>query len=90
MTLHKSKGLEFNIVFHMDMYKWVIPNEYGTDEDKIQDLNLHYVGITRAIDVCYIMTGSKRYNSKGICMEAVPSQFLEKKGLVDRRLDVKW
>lgn len=23
MTLHKSKGLEFNIVFHMDLYKWI-------------------------------------------------------------------
>lgn len=90
MTLHKSKGLEFNIVFHMDMYKWVIPNEYGTDEAKLQDLNLHYVGITRAIDVCYIMIGSKRYNSQGKCYDALPSPFLEKQELIDRRVDVKW
>lgn len=27
MTLHKSKGLEFNIVFHMDMYKYIISDE---------------------------------------------------------------
>ena len=90
MTLHKSKGLEFNVVFNMDMYKWVIPNEYGTDEEKIQDLNLHYVGITRAIEVCYIMIGSKRYNSKGKCFDALPSPFLEKTELINRRVDVKW
>lgn len=90
MTLHKSKGLEFNIVFHMDMYKWVVPNEYGNDEEKQQDLNLHYVGVTRAIDVCYIMVGSKRYNSKGEYYDAQPSPFLEKQELIDRRLNIKW
>lgn len=90
MTLHKSKGLEFNIVFHMDMYKWVLSNEYGSEEEKLQNLNLHYVGVTRAIDVCYIMLGSKRYNSKGKCYDALPSSFLEKRELADRRLDVKW
>lgn len=87
MTLHKSKGLEFNIVFHMDMYKWIIPNEYGTQ--KKQDLNLHYVGVTRAIDACYIMIGTKRHNSNNICLDAAPSPFLEKQELVDRRLDIK-
>lgn len=90
MTLHKSKGLEFNIVFHMDMYKWVLSNEYGSNEEKLQNLNLHYVGVTRAIDVCYIMLGSKRYNSQGKCYDALPSSFLEKRELADRRVDVKW
>lgn len=90
MTLHKSKGLEFNIVFHMDMYKWVLSNEYGNEEEKQQNLNLHYVGVTRAIDVCYIMLGSKRYNSKGKCYDAFPSSFLEKQELTYRRVDVKW
>jgi superfamily I DNA/RNA helicase len=57
LTLHKSKGLEFDIVFHLDLYEWVFPNKqpganndfnnpiYG---DWKQDVNLHYVGITRA------------------------------------------
>lgn len=64
MTLHKSKGLEFNIVFHMDMYKWIIPNEYGDESSVQQDLNLHYVGLTRAKDACYIMNGTARFRSK--------------------------
>lgn len=91
MTLHKAKGLEFNIVFHMDMYKWVIPNEYGNDKEKQQDLNLHYVGITRAKDVCYIMNGNQRYiKSKDDYGPAEPSPFLYLPGLAERRLEVEW
>ncbi|EHK9623551.1 DEAD/DEAH box helicase, partial [Staphylococcus pseudintermedius] len=64
MTLHKSKGLEFKCVFLMDLYKWILPFEgdWVSEEDYIQALNLHYVGITRAIEACYIMQGTKRYN----------------------------
>lgn len=35
----KNKENEFNIVFHMDMYKWIIPNEYGDESSVQQDLN---------------------------------------------------
>lgn len=91
MTLHKSKGLEFNIVFHMDMYRWIMPNEYGDETAILQDLNLHYVGITRAKDVCYIMNGNKRYRSKqNDFISAEPSPFLNKPGLAERRHDVCW
>lgn len=91
MTLHKSKGLEFNIVFHMDLYRWILPNEYGDAAAQMQDLNLHYVGITRAIDVCYLMNGSMRYRSKqGDFVKAEPSPFFSKPGLVERRRDVIW
>lgn len=91
MTLHKSKGLEFNIVFHMDLYRWILPNEYGDAAAQMQDLNLHYVGVTRAIDVCYLMNGSMRYRSKqGDFVKAEPSPFLSKTGLSERRRDVTW
>ncbi len=91
MTLHKSKGLEFNIVFHLDLYKWVFPNEHGSEEAKLQDLNLHYVGITRAKDVCYIMNGSQRYRSNNNdYITAEPSPFLELPGLSERRRNVVW
>lgn len=89
MTLHKSKGLEFNIVFHMDMYKYIISDEYP--DETTQLLNLHYVGITRAIDVCYIMNGSKRFSSnKDAFVSAYPSSFLDFSGLSDRRITVYW
>ena len=91
MTLHKSKGLEFNIVFHMDMYKWIIPNEFGDESSVQQDLNLHYVGLTRAKDACYIMNGTARFrNKKNDYIFAEPSLFLSKPGLAERRKDVRW
>ena len=90
LTLHKSKGLEFEIVFHLDMYKWVIPNEYGTKENQIQDLNLHYVGITRAKKACYIIIGTMRCNSRDEIIRAEASPFLLKPGLHERRKDVCW
>ena len=62
MTIHKAKGLEFNAVFQMDMYRHIFPFENCSDEDYHQMLNLHYVAVTRAIDVCYLMNGTKRYN----------------------------
>ncbi|MEK3737898.1 MULTISPECIES: UvrD-helicase domain-containing protein [Paenibacillus] len=66
MTLHKSKGLEFKCVFLLDVYRWILPAEgnWLTEEDYTQSLNLHYVGITRAIEACYIMQGTKRYRSR--------------------------
>ena len=91
MTLHKSKGLEFNIVFHMDMYKYIISNDWGNADDIAQMLNLHYVGVTRTIDVCYIMNGSKRYRSKqNDFIPTYPSAFLTQPGLAERRRNVTW
>lgn len=93
MTLHKSKGLEFKVVFHLDVYKYIIPNEGKdvTEEDYIQALNLHYVGITRAKEVCYIMQGTKRYrNSYGDIVIAKESPFLNFEGLAELRNDVQW
>lgn len=91
MTLHKSKGLEFNIVFHMDMYKYIISDEYGTVDEIEQLLNLHYVGITRAKDACFIMNGTQRYRSKqDDFYKAYPSSFLLKDGLQERRQELRW
>jgi superfamily I DNA/RNA helicase len=69
MTLHKAKGLEFDVVFHLDMYEWIFPAKRpGPDRDFQnpifssfeQDVNLHYVGITRARKACFLCTSSKR------------------------------
>ncbi|KRF67562.1 hypothetical protein ASG99_14740 [Bacillus sp. Soil768D1] len=61
MTLHKSKGLEFKCVFLLDLYRWILPPEgmRVTNEDCPQALNLLYVGVTRAIDACYIIKALK-------------------------------
>lgn len=93
MTLHKSKGLEFKCVFLMDLYKWILPFEgdWVSEEDYIQALNLHYVGITRAIEACYIMQGTKRYNeSRKKYFDAIESPFLYRHNTSSLREEFNW
>lgn len=87
MTLHKSKGLEFKIVFHLGLYKYILPKE-GYDENHIwsyteydQNLNLHYVGVTRAEEACILLTSTKRHNGTGDEKQGVDSEFLSLNGL---------
>ncbi|WP_143329134.1 UvrD-helicase domain-containing protein [Clostridium puniceum] len=87
MTLHKSKGLEFKIVFHLGLYKYILPKE-GYDKNNIwnyteydQNLNLHYVGVTRAEEACILLTSTKRHNGKGDEKQGVDSEFLSLNGL---------
>lgn len=71
--------------------KYLIPNEFGDESSVQQDLNLHYVGLTRAKDACYIMNGTARFRSKkNDYIFAEPSLFLSKPGLAERRKDVRW
>ena len=67
MTLHKSKGLEFDVVFHLDLYQWILPGYdaiKGNQESLVQDLNLHYVGVTRAKLACILCSSSRRHRKK--------------------------
>ena len=83
MTLHKAKGLEFDIVFHLDLYEWAFPVKYpqnGWDSPAVysnleEDKNLHYVGITRARKACYLLTSQKRFNSRDQETRGKPSEF---------------
>lgn len=91
MTLHKSKGLEFEIVFHMDLYDWTFPRRDIDSEEWKQTLNLHYVGITRAKKICYIMQGTKRYRSyNGDFTNASESPFLYLNNVQDYRKNLVW
>ena len=84
MTLHKSKGLEFEIVFHLDMYEWIFPHrQFSRDFNNPvyptwdQELNLHYVGITRARTACILAYSNQRLNSLGEIKKADRSAFLD-------------
>ena len=97
MTYHKSKGLEFDVVFNMDVYEYVMPPSKRFDQsdeayeiDYTQTLNLHYVGITRAKKVCYIMQGSQRHNVAGASWQTKPSSFLILNGVNSMRNNVNW
>lgn len=95
MTLHKAKGLEFDVVFHVDLYDHVMPKRqyppgtYGQViyENEVQCLNLHYVGITRAIQACVLMTSSSRINGQGEVKSGAPSQLIGRHGTSAFALD---
>ncbi|AQV99264.1 DNA/RNA helicase (plasmid) [Cupriavidus necator] len=88
MTLHKAKGLEFDLVFHADLYDHVVPTRryppgrFGEVifENEKQCLNLHYVGVTRAIHACVLLTSTSRINTQGQPKNGAPSQFLGRHG----------
>lgn len=90
MTLHKSKGLEFDVVFHLDLYEWILPlkspsknNDWDNPvySDWVQDINLHYVGITRARKACILVSSTRRTNSAGVDKRGTDSEFLSINGI---------
>lgn len=96
MTLHKSKGLEFDLVIHLDMYEWVLPSKKPGDHNDfnnpvypnyLQDLNLHYVGLTRAIKGCILITSTQRTNNDGILKKGKNSEFMTLNGINKLRLE---
>ncbi len=93
LTYHKAKGLEFDIVFCMEAYRFLMP-PYRHEEQPFdayrQSLAMHYVGITRAKKVCYIMLGSERRNKDGEIKKAEPTEFLNISGLKGLRNDAVW
>ena len=90
LTLHKSKGLEYDVVIHLDLYEWVFPNKgpgpnndfnnpiYG---DWNQDLNLHYVGLTRARKGCILVSSTERHNNEMVKRQGKNSEFLKLNGI---------
>lgn len=81
MTIFKSKGLEFDVVFHLDMYEGVIPSKRALNDVRLykEDLNIHYVGLTRAKKACFIIISSKNivlYNGERNIWNSKPSRFL--------------
>lgn len=93
LTYHKAKGLEFDAVFCLDTYQYVMP-PYKYEEMSYdafsESLSMHYVGITRARKVCYIPIATYRHNSKGTRFETVPSEYLNREGLRELRFNVRW
>jgi len=88
MTLHKSKGLEYDVVFHLDLYDWIFPKRdyiQGSYDEVFssweQDLNLHFVGITRAKEYCILVSSTQRVNFNRVTKNGKKSQFMTLDGL---------
>ncbi|MEI9974851.1 MAG: 3'-5' exonuclease [Ignavibacteriota bacterium] len=58
MTLHSSKGLEFQAVIMVGLEENVFPSKYDTTQEKLEEAaRLFYVGITRAKSMIHLMYG---------------------------------
>lgn len=89
LTLHKSKGLEFTVVFHLDLYNYIIPPLEalkGNEVEMEQSKNLHYVGITRAKEYCLLISSTQRLNRKGEIKVGITSDFITRKELESLRV----
>ncbi|QBP40160.1 transcriptional repressor LexA [Paenisporosarcina antarctica] len=64
VTMHSIKGLEFKVIFLIDLNEGVIPNTrlYDLDEEEMmdsEDRKLLYVGMTRANELLYMSSVNK-------------------------------
>ncbi|WP_378955415.1 ATP-dependent helicase [Pelosinus sp. sgz500959] len=73
MTIHASKGLEFDTVFIAGMNQGVFPSKRG---DLEEERRLFYVALTRAKNRLYITHPMIMNGWNGSPIEALPSQFL--------------
>lgn len=73
MTVHASKGLEFDTVFIAGMNQNVFPSKRGDIEE---ERRLFYVALTRAKNRLYITHPMVMSAWNGSPIEALPSQFL--------------
>lgn len=56
MTLHNSKGLEFETVFIVGLEEGVFPSKYDNTQEKVEEKQrLFYVGITRAKSIVHLL-----------------------------------
>ncbi len=77
MTLHVSKGLEFNMVFMAGMEEGLFPVSHSMGRDDIEEeRRLAYVGMTRAKQTL-VMSYSIQRHKFGVLQYNTPSQFLK-------------
>ena len=73
MTFHASKGLEFPVVFLIDVNKGIVPHRKAFSRDDLEEeRRMFYVAMTRARDELVILTCRKRFHR-----DAEESSFIE-------------
>jgi DNA helicase-2/ATP-dependent DNA helicase PcrA len=83
MTVHASKGLEFDAVFVTGLEHGLFPQEReGDDRDTEEERRLFYVALTRARNYLYLTLAGSRLKY-GTRERTVPSGFLDD---IDQRL----
>ena len=73
-TLHSAKGLEFNVVYMMDLVQQVIPSRTDQDSRELMEeaTRLFYVGMTRARHSLHLITVQQWQNER-----AKESEFVQ-------------
>ncbi len=78
MTIHSSKGLEFNSVFIAAFEDGILPSRRTkTKEHLEEERRLCYVGMTRAKEKLYLTMSTSRGNRWWDFEESEPSRFLQ-------------
>lgn len=87
MTVHASKGLEFDAVFITGLEQGLFPSqrEGGGDRDEEEERRLFYVAVTRARKRVFLSYAADRMRY-GQRERSLPSEFI---GDIDQRLIVK-
>jgi DNA helicase-2/ATP-dependent DNA helicase PcrA len=78
LTIHQSKGLEFETVYVVGIEEGILPNSRVVDEqnDVDEERRLFYVAMTRAKRKLFL-TGAKTRKKYGESIDTNPSRFLE-------------
>ncbi|MFZ3058605.1 MAG: ATP-dependent helicase [Candidatus Methanoperedens sp.] len=84
LTIHNSKGLEFDVTFIIGMNQGVFPDyralQSGGKQLEEEHHNI-FVAITRSKRLCYITFPRKKLMPWGTKKEQQPSQYIEEMGL---------
>lgn len=73
MTMHASKGLEFDVVFLPDLNEMVVPYQRSVEDGNLEEeRRLLYVAMTRAREHLYLSYTAERFHK-----EMEPSRFIE-------------
>lgn len=73
MTMHASKGLEFDVVFLPDLNEAVVPYQRSVEDGNLEEeRRLLYVAMTRAREHLYLSYTAERFHK-----EMEPSRFIE-------------
>ena len=77
-TLHSSKGLEYPVVFIIDVNEEIMPYKKAVlDADLQEERRMFYVGVTRAKEALYI-NSVKKYNGKEVELSRFIGEMSEK------------
>ncbi|MDD4032088.1 MAG: 3'-5' exonuclease [Bacteroidales bacterium] len=77
MTIHASKGLEFNTVFIVGLEEMLFPSQmnFSSIQELEEERRLFYVAMTRAMETVFLSYAETRYKW-GTPTQCTPSRFL--------------